>query len=233
MKAFLTVAAKHCRQAEHPLQVLPDGSASRAGGFFKKLVGIAGLVLPLLLVTEFSLGSEAVEVWGVDVVRFGIYSPEVKQVEDVAKSHGGKRRVVMETEFLEETFRIPAIPGTRFGFRYVINGAVEGTAIPIIIKKTYPGLKDPRHEKPLFHNEYVKTHEIGTVYGTGYGFDHHWELVHGTWTFQLFYGEKCWARYPLRSIIPSDAGMANDNRKAVAFREVTQGMELTSLWEKH
>ena len=161
-----------------------------AGEVFKTLCIIVCLVLPLLLVTDFSFGSEAVEIWGIDVVRFGIYSAAVKQVEDVAQSPGGKRRVVMETEFLEETFKIPAILGTRFGFRYVVNGVPEGAAIPILIKKTYPGLKDPRHKKPLFHHQYVKTHEIGRAYGTGYGFDHNWELVHGTWVFQLFFEEK-------------------------------------------
>ena len=156
----------------------------------RKLVGMAGFILAFLFVPVFSFGAGAVEVWGVHVVRFGIYSAQVQEVEAVAQSPGGKRRVVMEPTFLEETFRVPAMLGTRFGFRYVINGSPDGTAIPIVIKKNYPGLKDPRHEKPLYHHAYAKTHEIGQVYGTGYGFDHEWELVEGTWTFQLFYENK-------------------------------------------
>ena len=153
-------------------------------------IGIVGLVLAMVFYSCMALDAEAVEVWGVDVVRYGIYTAKVQQMEDIEKSPGGKRHVVMEPEFQEETFRVPAILGTRFGFKYIINGIPDGAEIPIIIRKTYPGLKDPRYEKPIFNHAYTQIHTIGEPNGTGYGFDHRWELVCGTWTFQLLYEGK-------------------------------------------
>lgn len=134
-----------------------------------------------------SLNAQTVEVWGVEVVRYGTYAAEVRHVEETEKTPGGKRRVVTAPTFHEETFRIPAVLGTRFGFRYIINGIPDGAEIPIVIRKTYPGLKDPRYDKRIINHEYTRIHRIGEPNGTGYGFDHPWELVCGTWTFQLLY----------------------------------------------
>jgi len=156
----------------------------------QKNICIVALVLAVVFFVPISLGAETVEVWGVDVVQYGTYAAKVQEVEETEKSPGGKRRVVMVPEFHEETFRIPAILGTRFGFRYIINGVPNGAEIPIVIRKTYPGLKDPRYDKPIFNHAYTQIHRIGEPNGTGYGFDHPWELVCGTWTFQLLYEGK-------------------------------------------
>lgn len=103
---------------------------------------------------------------------------------------GGRRRVVTGTEFVDETFRIPARPGVRFGFRYTISGIPKGQPVSIKIRKRYPGLKDPKKTDIMYSHDYVKTHQIGRPYGTGYGFDHPWERVPGRWAFQFLYKER-------------------------------------------
>lgn len=153
----------------------------------KKLLGFACLVLALVTLTGNSLGAGAVEVWGFDVIKYGTYRGAVREIEDMEHSPGGKRRVVNVQEFLKATFKVPAIPGTRFGFRYVINGIPEGAEVPITIRKTYPGLRDPKRDKVIYNHKYLRIHEIGEICGTGYGFDHDWELVPGTWTFELLH----------------------------------------------
>lgn len=135
----------------------------------------------------FAKTCPAVEVWGVDVVKHGTYKTRVRQVEETDHTPAGKQRLVEETEFSEETFRIPALQGTRFGFAYVINGIPEGEMVPIKIRKVYPGLKDPTKDRVLYSHDDTRAHEIGKVYAAGYGFDHDWELVTGKWTFEISY----------------------------------------------
>ena len=135
----------------------------------------------------FATTCPAVEVWGVDVLQHGTYMTQVGQVEEAEDSPAERQRLVTGTEFFEETFNIPAVLGTRFGFTYVINGIPKGDIVPIRIRKLFPGLKDPRRDQVLYSHEDVREHEIGKVYGIGYGFDHDWELVPGKWTFEIFY----------------------------------------------
>lgn len=156
----------------------------------KGLFGLITLVLAVSCWTGASLASGTVEVWGVDVINFGTYSAAIQQMEDITHSPGGRRRIVTKTRFLEETTRIPAVLGTRFGFRYVVNGIPKKEKVCIKVRKIYPGLKDPRNDNLLYSHEYIREHEIGEIYGTGYGFDHDWELVPGEWVFQLLYEGK-------------------------------------------
>ncbi len=149
-----------------------------------------GLAIAFSIFTATCLASEKVDVWGVDIIKYGSYLAKTEQTEYITETPGGRCHIVTETEFIEQTFRIPAILGIRFGFRYRINGTPDGKTVPIRIKKIYPGLKDPMKPNVTYSHEYVGTHEIGHVYGTGYGFDHAWELVTGMWTFQLLYESK-------------------------------------------
>lgn len=160
------------------------------GKALKKLIATAVMLLAVFHGTSGICAGAPLEVWGVDVLKYGIYSVTEQQVEKVAQSPGGEIHVVTAPRFSEQTFRIPAVLGTRFGFRYIINGVPPGAPVPITIRKAYPGLKDPNRDDILHSHQYTRIHKIGQIYGTGYGFDHPWELVSGTWTFQLFYKEK-------------------------------------------
>ncbi len=148
------------------------------------------LAIAFSIFTATCLASERVGVWGVDIINYGSYRVKKEQIEDITETPGGRCHIITETEFIEQTFRIPAILGIRFGFRYRINGTPKGKTVPIMIKKVYPGLKDPMKPNMIYGHDYVRAHEIGHVYGTGYGFDHAWELVPGMWTFQLQYEGK-------------------------------------------
>ncbi|MBW2107958.1 MAG: DUF3859 domain-containing protein, partial [Deltaproteobacteria bacterium] len=61
---------------------------------------------------------------------------------------------------------------------------------------------DPRRKEILYSHEYTRIHKIGGIYGTGYGFDHPWELVSGRWTFQLLYDKKILAELTFKVYNP-------------------------------
>ena len=156
----------------------------------KLLCAFIAAYMALLCSPAICLSNEQTEVWGIDIVEYGSYRAEIKRMENMPKTPGGRRRIVTATEFVEKTFRIPAVLGIRFGFTYSVSGTPKGISVPIKIRKKYPGLKDPKKSEVIYSHNYIKLHEIGRSYGTGYGFDHPWELVPGTWTFQFFYKDE-------------------------------------------
>ncbi len=156
----------------------------------KRLQTAICLAIAFAISTASCLASEKIDVWGVDIINYGPYRAKTQQIEKTTETPGGRCHIIAETEFIEQTLKIPAILGIRFGFRYRINGTPKGKTVPIKIKKTYPGLKDPMKPNVIYSHDYIGTHKIGLVYGTGYGFDHAWELVPGMWTFQLIYESK-------------------------------------------
>ncbi len=87
------------------------------------------------------------------------------------------------------TRTIPARPGVRFGFRYNVVGAPDGTQVPVTIVDKFPkqGLRKPGSAESFYREEYVAQKTIGRESYTDYGFDHDWELVPGTWTIELWY----------------------------------------------
>ena len=89
--------------------------------------------------------------------------------------------------------KIPALPGTRFGIRYVLHGAPTGgyAGIREVWRFPEPGLTNPETGK-TFHEQagraivQVTDNEIFS----GYALLYDWELVPGTWTFEVWTGER-------------------------------------------
>jgi hypothetical protein len=50
-----------------------------------------------------------------------------------------------------------------------------------------PGLNNPANPPARERDEYDRAVHVGEELYTGYRFDHDWEVVPGTWTFQLWY----------------------------------------------
>lgn len=149
-----------------------------------------------------ALGDDKPEIWGVDVIAYGTYQITGQEMLPEGGIPGGRVHWVNRAEFRKQTFEVPAVLGTRFGFRYVINGVPAGAQVPIVIRKIYPGLKDPARKEIVYGHEYTRNHKIGETYGTGYGFDHPWELVSGPWTFQLLYRKKILAELTFKVYNP-------------------------------
>ena len=109
------------------------------------------------------------------------------RVENVPTTASGTHNVVDNIELVQRTDHIPAIRGTRFGFRFIIKGSSQGQQIKIVRRNLVPGLRNPKTGNIFYSYEYELAKNIGEETYAGYSFDENWELIPGKWTFQIFY----------------------------------------------
>jgi hypothetical protein len=91
------------------------------------------------------------------------------------------------------TTKIPALPGTRFGIRYVLHGASAGgyAGIREVWRFPEPGLTNPKTGK-TFHEQLNRA--IAQVTDkeifSGWALLYDWELVPEIWTFEVWTGDR-------------------------------------------
>ena len=146
-----------------------------------------------IVVLLFSLTSPTVatsEVFEVVIIDYGIY--EFRAPGDVGGNKAVSKRIsfVEQINLVKKTRKIPASLNTNFGFRYKIKGTPLGANIRITRVTIYPssGLTDPNSGSAEYNYKTTFLRQIGGgKYYVGFGFDQEWELVPGTWVFQLWY----------------------------------------------
>ena len=96
--------------------------------------------------------------------------------------------VVSSIRFTDFTNEIPAIRGTNFGFQYVINSIPKGATMHVTTVVRFPegGLRQPNGRIWTESREETDI-KIGHREFYGYGFDEDWELVPGTWVFEVWH----------------------------------------------
>jgi hypothetical protein len=141
----------------------------------------------------FSSTAQATEVTGVRVTEQGIY--------ECARETGRQRapgtpsdemNISAGCELVTATNRVPARLGTRFGCRYIVDGAPENADVAMTIRWKFPpqGLKDQGPGQRYFWADYNWTSRLGNVTEFKYRFDDQWELVPGPWTMEIRYGAR-------------------------------------------
>ena len=145
------------------------------------------LLLAALSGTAFAQTSERVE-----MVDFGIYSIGENMKPTAAfDTAAGVVNGVAHIKLAENTATIPARVGTHFGFRYKIIGSAKGSAkLKIVTLIPEPGIRNPNTGRTTVRNEYVEAKPIGSIQYTGYSFDNPWEIVLGTWTKEIWDGDR-------------------------------------------
>jgi len=136
------------------------------------------------------------QVSAITVVEQGIYKCEVLKLVEDLRVPSKQRAIIDSAKIVQETTCIPAVLGTRFGFRYKVDGVPSGRKIDLVMVGIYPndGVKDPTRDKPLKTFRYTTPYAIGEGYRyTDYSFDHEWEIVPGEWIFQIWYDGKNYA----------------------------------------
>jgi hypothetical protein len=164
-----------------------------------------GIILACGAITATALVSSpanAQSVEGIEITEYGIYTADVIQAQRDA--NGVLQSNVTNVRHAATTTTVPAQIGVQFGFRYRISGEPAGQ--PITIKKVtiYPegGLKPPNSPMPLQTDETELARKIGEPAFTAYIFDDPWELVPGTWTIQLWMGERKLAEKAFTVVAP-------------------------------
>lgn len=146
------------------------------------------LSLPLLL-TVSSVDAADVRVERIGVVDKGIYAIEAGSETADAGMPTGAITAVTTARLIKSTTTIPARIGIEFGLRFVVVGEPEGAEVTLDIVNIYPepGLRMPDKQTALHTSEYRRTKRVGDTEYLGYGLENGWELVPGTWTFQIWH----------------------------------------------
>jgi hypothetical protein len=151
--------------------------------------------LALLLLTAVvggALAQGGSKVDRIEIVETGIYRAETATIEAAPGTATRQRNLLTDTRLIAPTTRIEAKIGVHFGMRYRVVGRPGGASIKLVSVTQYPtpGLKNPkgggiqtRGEHPLFAT-------ISQINYRGYVFEHDWELIAGTWTFELWDGQR-------------------------------------------
>ena len=140
----------------------------------------------------------------IDLLRAGIFQAAVaKEIPDTSLA-SGSRHEVTKPELQSAGKTVPAKLGLRFGFEYRIVGEPDDAPVPIKEVTVFPiqGLRSPETGKTIYREEIEREGRIGKVSGKGYGFDHAWELVPGTWRFELWYSGRKLADESFQVVAP-------------------------------
>ncbi len=128
----------------------------------------------------------------IEIVESGIYRAETALIEHAPATATGLRNILSDTKLITPTTRIEAKIGVHFGIRYRVVGRPNQATVKLTSVTQYPGtgLKKPGTETLQTRGEHALFATIGAVNYRGYVFEHDWELVPGTWTFELWDGKR-------------------------------------------
>ncbi|MCB1497473.1 MAG: DUF3859 domain-containing protein [Bauldia sp.] len=152
---------------------------------------LAGLAL-FAFVPFAAHAADGATVERIDVLDTGVYTVEAGAVTADPDAPGGEITAVPVATNVEATTEITGKLGLEFGLRYVIVGTPEGSDVPLDFVIRYPtdGLKDPAEAEPILETRFSRDKAIGETLYLGYGFENDWEIVPGTWTFEIAHDGK-------------------------------------------
>ena len=149
------------------------------------------LALVALVAGATAAAAQADRIDGADITQFGIYEHKVTGTENASSTATGMVKNVTY-KFVSETTSVPARRDVGFGFEYRIVGAPKGAKVPIRSVTIFPegGVRNPKTGQIFLRSEYVGDKAIGEPILKGYTLDDDWEIVPGTWTFQVWFGDQ-------------------------------------------
>ena len=139
-----------------------------------------------LIPTTRALAAD-VEVTGIEIVNFGIYTADI--TASTSNPGGIGHNTVQNTKLAARTTTIPAQVGVHFGIEYKVLGSPDGAEVVIhrVTKFPGPGLRPPGSSTPLSVSESDVRKAIGAVSYSDYSLDDTWEVVPGVWTIELWH----------------------------------------------
>ena len=123
----------------------------------------------------------------VQIVQRGTLKFVTDKLVESPDSPGSMQKAGLFIDMLEETNRIPAKRGVNFGFRYQFNTSADVESVSLGVKLLTPPLYDPLSRRTTTEINFSQIARVDHVNTIAYGFDYDWELVPGTWVFQIHY----------------------------------------------
>lgn len=111
--------------------------------------------------------------------------------------------IVDAPRFVERTGRIEAGPCRGFGIGFALGGLDPARTAHVTIRVTHPPMTPPDGR---VREESTYPRRIGREPSfAGYSFDEPWEMVPGTWTFAVLFGDKVLAERRFEVVMPPGA----------------------------
>ena len=128
----------------------------------------------------------------IEIVEVGIYRAETASIELAPGTASRQHNKLSETRLLTPTTRVEAKIGVHFGMRYRVVGSPSLASVKLVSVTHYPapGLKNPKAAGIQTRGEHPLFATISQLNYRGYMFENDWELVAGTWTFELWDGDR-------------------------------------------
>jgi hypothetical protein len=149
------------------------------------------LTLVALVASVTAAAAQADRIDGADITQFGVYEYKVTNTQELGGTAAGTLKTV-DYKFVSKTTSFPARRGVGFGFEYRVRGAPKDAKVPLRSVTIFPdgGVRNPKTGETVLRNEYVEEKAIGALLLKGYTLDDDWEVVPGTWTFQVWFGDQ-------------------------------------------
>ncbi|MDG1204960.1 MAG: DUF3859 domain-containing protein [Pseudomonadales bacterium] len=142
----------------------------------------------LLIVSAAALAGDDYVISAAEVTGYGVFRSNFNQRRSESTSKALASDFVTSVRFETITSEIPMRMRTNFGLKYSINTTPIGAKIEVRSVIHFPkgGLVSPSGRI------YTKSEEsykiiVGETALHGYGFDEAWEMVPGTWTFEIWH----------------------------------------------
>jgi hypothetical protein len=148
-------------------------------------------ILFLLALASAEVTAQTPQVERLDVVEHGLFTADVVRTE--VGANGVPKQITNNSKLVKTTRDVPAKLGVRFGFRFTVTGEPKGEQVSLKKVTIYPrgGRRVPGTNETITRSESTSTRVLGDpgLY-TGYSFDDASELLPGTWTFELWHGDR-------------------------------------------
>lgn len=162
---------------------------------------------PLLFIASAAAAQQP-QVERVEMFEAGIYE---RGTSSSYRGPDGVLQSVTEGERLvEATTRIPVRIGVAFGSRYRIEGQPEGSIATLrrVTRYPAPGARPPGAAAPLFESSAPQEVEIGGTSYADYKLEEEWELIPGTWTIEIWDGQRLLGSQQFTLVSPQTYALA-------------------------
>jgi hypothetical protein len=160
-------------------------------------------LLALAVLAALSTLSPAQFVERVEILEPGIYEAKIVAKNAVPGTVSGTVNTVTRPELVDATTVVPARIGTRFGFRFrVVGNDDAGYTLKLVTIVPGPGLRNPTTGNITVRGEEPLVGKVGLPQYRGFRFDHPWELAIGTWTFEIWDGNRKLASQNFKVVAP-------------------------------
>lgn len=178
---------------------MPDARrpARLAAAFFAP--ALAAVVLPAASVRAQAVPDVHITEYGEYVARreLGVLAPD----PDAGRT--APLVVVEAPRFVARTNRIEAVPCRGFGIGFALRGLDPARTARVTVRVTHPPMVPPDGR---VREESTYPQRIGREPGfAGYSFDEPWEMVPGTWTFAVLFGDTVLAEQRFEVVVPPGA----------------------------